>query len=168
MIGKHSQESSPRTRSQSSRDSAHHARASRAGRVLPHRVRLSWGQRGVGPGRAGHRCWSLGQLRSAASLPPPYQTGSPSLVVSSGRARAYPVTWPGFVTLYRLRTSTSAWSSLAKNSVALLAEAVAVETWRRRVSRAGSPRCWRSALPVSARVGRRAAVRSAGAVDRSP
>jgi putative ABC transport system permease protein len=46
-----------------------------------------------------HRCWSLGQDRSAASLPPPYQTGSPALVVSPGRATAYPVTWPGFLVL---------------------------------------------------------------------
>src|ERR1017187_9655718 len=86
-------------------------------------------------GRAGrvHRCWSFGQLRSAASLPPPYQTGWPSLVVSSGSATAYPVTWPGSVTLYRSRTSTPALFSRAKNSSVLPADAAAVATWRRRV-----------------------------------
>ena len=121
-------------------------------------------------GRAGrvHRWASLGQVRSAASLPPPYQTGSPFLAVSPGSATAYPVTWPGFLVLYRSRTSTPAWSSRAKNSSALAAEAAAVATWRRSVVRDGSPRPWRAALPVSARDGERAAVRSAGAVDRSP
>jgi len=43
--------------------------------------------------RAGvHRRCSLGQLRSAASFPPPYQTDPSSLVVSPGRATEYPVT----------------------------------------------------------------------------
>ena len=69
-----------------------------------------------------HRCRSLGQVRSAASFPPPYQTGPPSLVVSPGSATAYPVTWPGFLTLNRWRTSTPAWSRRAKNSSSLLAD----------------------------------------------
>jgi hypothetical protein len=68
--------------------------------------------------------------------------------------------------LYRSRTSTPAWSSRAKNSSALAAEAAAVETWRRSVVRGGSLLPWRAALPVSARDGERAAVRSAGAVRR--
>ena len=59
-------------------------------------------------GRTGrvHRWASLGHDRSAASLPPPYHTGSPFLVVSPGSATAHPVTWPGFLVLYRRRTST--------------------------------------------------------------
>jgi hypothetical protein len=104
-----------------------------------HKASASPGVSG-GSGRAGrvHRCWSFGQLKSAASLPPPYQTGSPFLAVSLGSATAYPVTWPGLVTLWRSRASTPAWSRRAKNSCSLLAEAAAVETWRRRVVRGGS------------------------------
>jgi len=48
---------------------------------------------------------------------------------------AYPVTWPGFFTLYRLRTSTPAWSSRAKNSCPLAEAAAAVATSRRSVTR---------------------------------
>ena len=104
-----------------------------------HRASASPGVSGES-GRAGrvHRWASLGQDRSAASLPPPYQTGSPFLVVSPGSATAYPVTWPGFRVLYRSRTSIPAWSSRAKNSSALAADAAAVATWRRSVVRGGS------------------------------
>ena len=42
---------------------------------------------------------SLGHVRSAASLPPEYQTGLPSLFTSPFSATAYPVTWPGFFVL---------------------------------------------------------------------
>ncbi len=42
---------------------------------------------------------SLGQVRSAASFPPEYQTGVPSLVTSPFSATAYPVTWPGLFVL---------------------------------------------------------------------
>ena len=41
-------------------------------------------------------------------MPPPYHTGPPSLLVSPGSATAYPVTWPGFFVLNRLRVSTPA------------------------------------------------------------
>ena len=64
--------------------------------MLPDRVSLLGGQSDAsapGAARYGvHRCRSLGQLRSAASLPPPYQRGPLSLVVSPGRATEYPVT----------------------------------------------------------------------------
>ena len=140
-----------------------------AGGVLPQGFRLVW-RSAAESGRAGpvHRWVSLGQDRSAASLPPPYHTASPSLVVSPGSATAYPVTCPGFFTLYRTLTCTPAWPRRAKNSSALAAVAAAVATWRRSVTRGGSPSPRRSAFPVSARVGARAAVRSAGAVDLSP
>ncbi len=115
-----------------------------------------------------HRWRSLGQLKSAASFPPPYQTGPPFLVVSPGRATAYPVTWPGFRVLNLLRTSTPAWSRRVKNSCSLCADAAAAVTCRRSVILGASSRPRRAAFSVSARVGRRAAVRSAGAVERSP
>ena len=53
-----------------------------------HRASASPGVSGES-GRAGrvHRWASLGQDRSAASLPPPYQTGSPFLAVSPGTRR---------------------------------------------------------------------------------
>ena len=66
---------------------------------------------GVGPvpPAAGCQRWrSLGSVRSAASLPPLYQTGLPALVVSVGRATAYPVIWPGLRVLSRVRTRTPA------------------------------------------------------------
>ena len=51
------------------------------------------GRRRPGVARSGvHRCRSLGQVRSAASFPPPYQTGPPVLAVSPGSATEYPVT----------------------------------------------------------------------------
>ena len=112
-----------------------------------------------------HRCRSLGQLKSGASFPPPYQTGPLSLVASPGSATEYPVTWPGFLTLNRLRTRTPAWSRRLKNSCSLLADAAAVVTCRRSVILGASSRPRRAAFSFSARVGRRAAVRSAGAVE---
>ena len=81
--------------------------------------------RGTGPVQ---RWRSLGQVRSAASLPPPYHTGPPSLAVSPGSATAYPVTWPGLRALNRLRTSTPALPRRAKNSSSLPAPAAAVLT----------------------------------------
>ncbi len=66
-------------------------------------IRVAWSQTalrssGVRYGRPGvarssaHRCRSLGQLKSGASFPPPYQTGPPSLVVSPPSATEYPLT----------------------------------------------------------------------------
>ena len=70
--------------------------------------------------------------------------------------------------LNRLRTSTPARSSRAKNSCSLAAPAAAVLTARRSATRGASWNPWRRAFSDSARVGRRAAVRSRGAVCRSP
>ena len=78
------------------------------------------------------------------------------------------MTCPGFLVLYRTLTCTPTWPRRAKNSSALAAVAAAVATWRRSVTRGGSPSPRRSAFPVSARVGPRLAVRSAGAVDLQP
>ena len=127
-------------------------------------------------GRAGpvHRWHSLGQVRSAASLPPPYHTGPPSLPVSPGRVTAYPVTWPGFLALYRRRTSTPAWSSQMKNSVALAEAAAAVVTCRRSVTRGascrprGSPSPSRPGWGSGARYGRPARSGAARTAARRP
>src|ERR1035441_861649 len=108
---------------------------------------------GAAPGWV-QRWRSLGQVRSAASFPPPYHTGSPSLPVSPGRATAYPVTWAGFLTLNRLRARTPARSRRVKNSCSLPADAAAVVTARRSVSRGGSSRWRRAAFSDSARDGR--------------
>jgi hypothetical protein len=70
--------------------------------------------------------------------------------------------------LYRRRTCVPDWSRKAKNSSALLADAAAVATWRRSVIRGGSPSPRRADFSRSARDGQQSAVRSAGAVDRSP
>ena len=99
------------------------------GGVLPDRASLGRGERVIAglPG-ALQRWRSLGKVRSAASLPPPYQTGPPALVVSPGSATAYPVTWPGLRALLRVRTSTPDRPSRAKNSCSLAAAAAAVLT----------------------------------------
>src|SRR6516165_3740962 len=96
------------------------------------------------------------------------QSGDPAVAVSPGRATAYPVTSPGLRVLLRVRTSTPEWLSQAKNSCSLAAAAAAVLTWRRRVIRGASLKPCRAAFSDSARVGRHAAVRSPGAVRRSP
>ena len=57
---------------------------------------------------AAQRARSFGRVRSAASLPPPYQIVPPVLLTCCGRPTAYPVTSPGLTVLYRLRTSTPA------------------------------------------------------------
>ena len=114
------------------------------------------------------RARSFGKVRSAASFPPPYQMIPPSFVVWPARPTAYPVTSPGLIVLRRLRTRTPACFSWAKNSRSELAPAAAAHTSRRRDTRDASLHPRRAACSVSARAGRLAAVRSAGAVDRSP
>ena len=90
-------------------------------------------QRGVRPGRAGRPLSELrpGQVGGelAASVPDRF----PFVAVSSGNVTAYPVSWRDFLVLYRRRTRIPAWSSRAKNSSALAADAAAVVTWRRGV-----------------------------------
>jgi hypothetical protein len=104
--------------------------------------------------RAGcHRWVSLGQVRSAASLPPEYQTGLPSLVVSPGKATAYPVTCPGIRVLCRWRTVIPAASRQAKNSAGLTEAAAAVVTARRKVTRGASSSPCRAVFSSSGRVG---------------
>ena len=74
------------------------------------------------------------------------------------------MTSPGLRVLNRLRTLMPAASRRAKNSCSLAAPAAAVLTARRSVTRGASWKPWRRAFSDSARVGRRAAVRSRGAV----
>jgi hypothetical protein len=67
-----------------------------------------------------------------------------------------------------MRARIPAASRQAKNSCSLFEDAAAVMTCRRSVILGVSSRPRRAAFSFSARVGRRAAVRSAGAVERSP
>ena len=78
------------------------------------------------------------------------------------------MTSAGFIVLCRSRISTPAARRRAKNSISKPAAAAAVHTSRRSLTRADSAWPRRTAFSVSARVARRAAVRSAGAVGRSP
>ena len=75
---------------------------------------------------------------------------------------------PGLRVLNRLRTRTPAWSRRVKNSCSLDAAAAAVLTARFSVTRGASSQERRRVFSCYARVGRGAAVRSPGAVRRSP
>ena len=91
----------------------------------------------------------------------------PSFAVWWGRPTAYPVTSPGVTVLYRLRTRRR----IRQAGEEFLFRAC---SGRRggHLTAQGHPgrlaHLRRAACSVSARAGRRAAVRSAGAVDRSP
>jgi hypothetical protein len=77
----------------------------------------------------------LGKVRSAASLPPPYQITPPSLAVWRAKPTAYPGHLAGLVVLCRSRTSTPACARRVKNSRSVPAPAAAVHTSRRRAAR---------------------------------
>jgi hypothetical protein len=123
---------------------------------------------GLSPASRAHRRRSRGRVKSAASRPPPYQTALPSAARDSGNVTAYPVTSLGLTVLYLSLTITPAALSRATKSCWSIATAAVVRTWRRNRSLHVSRRHARSAFSNSARCGRRAAVRSAGAVRRSP
>ena len=110
-------------------------------------------RRGGGPGGSTAGA-ALGQVRSAASFPPPYQTGPPFLARVTGQGDGVPGDLAGVLVAVPLRTSTPAWSRRAKNSCPLAEAAAAVATWRRNVTRGASSRPRRAAFSFSPRVGR--------------
>ena len=75
---------------------------------------------------------------------------------------------PGFFVLAHRSTSTPSRRKGSKNSRSVTVAAAAVHTSRRNVTRGALSHARRCARSVSARVGRRAAMRSAGAVSCNP
>ena len=123
---------------------------------------------GCGPGR-GPPLLQLGPAQVRCELPAAVPDRSAVLGGVAGQGDRVPGDLTrDCLTLNRLRTSTPAWSRRAKNSCSLPAAAAAVVTCRRSVILGASSRPRRAAFSFSARAGRRAAVRSAGAVERSP